>query len=383
MISWQCLLVAAAVILLAAIYPAVCLEQAPLVPNRGPCSQNRVRKEYRDMTASEWSDFVRALNSVDFEVDRWTRMHLEHVGEAHGVASFFPWHRCFLMAWENRLRDFVPNVTVPYWDWTSDWSDPLSASLFTLLPVRSGPSGDCKYKRTVPQSHCLTRNYTARDFTTFYSFQTIQRIQREAKNYERLWRQIEPAPHGILHAAIGGAGGDMTQMHSPNDPMFWFHHANLDRMWAEWQDMDPTRLADYSGSGQGNKQVRLTDSMSPFQVTAADAVDYHRFCYTYAPYSGWQQFNEDKANNRNQRRLRAEAVEGLLPQPIPDHFIAMHGLNATEVREQEAMMRESMRQDLLGGNDKVENEATRSADASIKWIAFITLLVLVLQYYYY
>jgi hypothetical protein len=24
---------------------------------------------------------------------------------------------------------------------------------------------------------------------------------------------------------------------SPNDPLFWLHHANVDRLWAIWQTM--------------------------------------------------------------------------------------------------------------------------------------------------
>jgi hypothetical protein len=27
-------------------------------------------------------------------------------------------------------------------------------------------------------------------------------------------------------------------MTSPNDPVFWLHHSNCDRIWAEWQDAD-------------------------------------------------------------------------------------------------------------------------------------------------
>lgn len=35
---------------------------------------------------------------------------------------------------------------------------------------------------------------------------------------------------------------------SPGDPVFFFHHANLDRLWWEWQKMDmPGRLQDMGG----------------------------------------------------------------------------------------------------------------------------------------
>lgn len=39
--------------------------------------------------------------------------------------------------------------------------------------------------------------------------------------------------HGRVHLWIGG---NMSASSSPNDPLFWLHHANLDRIWAEWQD---------------------------------------------------------------------------------------------------------------------------------------------------
>ncbi|MBN9694043.1 MAG: tyrosinase family protein [Verrucomicrobia bacterium] len=39
--------------------------------------------------------------------------------------------------------------------------------------------------------------------------------------------------HGRVHLWMGG---NMSSSSSPNDPLFWLHHANLDRIWAEWQD---------------------------------------------------------------------------------------------------------------------------------------------------
>lgn len=346
-----------------------CLEQAPLFPQRDyACTEVRIRKEYRDMTATEWSDFSRALSLIDGETDRWARMHLEHVEEAHGVAAFFPWHRMFVMAWENRLRELVANVTVPYWDWTTDWSDPLSASIFKLIPVKTGSNGDCKYRRTVPNRHCLTRNYTAKDFTTFYSYNTIERVLKEAGTFEQLWRQLEPAPHGIVHAAIGGVGGDMTQMHSPNDPIFWLHHANMDRMWAKWQEANwQSRSKDYSGSGARGRKVKLTDTLAPFRVTAEDSVDYRRFCYQYQPYSGWAKLGNNNNGNqqrRNNQRMRVEAAAGLLPQPLPDHFLMMHGMNVTEVREQEGKMRELMLRDLVGNLNETFTQTTTTSDGT-------------------
>jgi tyrosinase len=38
--------------------------------------------------------------------------------------------------------------------------------------------------------------------------------------------------HNAGHRFIGG---HMAGSFSPNDPVFWMHHANVDRIWAHWQ----------------------------------------------------------------------------------------------------------------------------------------------------
>ncbi|HWO22471.1 MAG TPA: tyrosinase family protein [Kofleriaceae bacterium] len=52
---------------------------------------------------------------------------------------------------------------------------------------------------------------------------------------------LEGQPHNHVHNYIGGVGpwdpgpyGNMTNFLSPVDPIFFLHHANMDRLWAEW-----------------------------------------------------------------------------------------------------------------------------------------------------
>lgn len=42
--------------------------------------------------------------------------------------------------------------------------------------------------------------------------------------------------HGGLHIGIGGQIGEQSNMYSsPGDPLFWFIHGALDKVWDEWQ----------------------------------------------------------------------------------------------------------------------------------------------------
>jgi tyrosinase len=45
---------------------------------------------------------------------------------------------------------------------------------------------------------------------------------------------LEGSVHDPVHLWVGGARGDMGPMSSPNDPVFFLHHCNVDRMWEAW-----------------------------------------------------------------------------------------------------------------------------------------------------
>ncbi|TMD51048.1 MAG: tyrosinase family protein [Chloroflexi bacterium] len=42
--------------------------------------------------------------------------------------------------------------------------------------------------------------------------------------------------HDRVHVAVGG---NMDTSASPSDPAFFLHHANIDRLWEQWQQAHP------------------------------------------------------------------------------------------------------------------------------------------------
>jgi tyrosinase len=48
---------------------------------------------------------------------------------------------------------------------------------------------------------------------------------------------LENTPHGAVHVQVGGSGGWMSSFEfAARDPIFWLHHANIDRLWRRWLD---------------------------------------------------------------------------------------------------------------------------------------------------
>lgn len=55
--------------------------------------------------------------------------------------------------------------------------------------------------------------------------------------------------YGGGQIGIGGELGELSNGYSsPGNPLFFLHHANMDRLWDQWQRQDwPTRRSDISG----------------------------------------------------------------------------------------------------------------------------------------
>jgi hypothetical protein len=142
---------------------------------------------------------------------------------------------------EDELRKVDPSVVLPYWDWTYDAARPMESIILSPDWFGSSSGGGCipdgpfkDWQVKVPTPHCLSRGYKPGQFQeTYISSGTLATLLRGAKNMKELTSSINIEPHGAVHVAIGG---DLVEKHSPNDPLFYLHHAFIDKIWYDWQN---------------------------------------------------------------------------------------------------------------------------------------------------
>ncbi|TFW35673.1 tyrosinase family protein [Massilia horti] len=144
----------------------------------------------------------------------WVNAHVNYC--PHSVAYFLAWHRGFLYYFERQLRSVSGDsgLVLPYWDY---YTNPNLPSEFT-----ANTSGNPLWASRV--------NNNVRDALTLAPFSSrLTNFPRGSSN--AFEPSIEDAPHNPVHDIIGGW---MTTMESPVDPIFWLHHANIDRLWVAW-----------------------------------------------------------------------------------------------------------------------------------------------------
>jgi hypothetical protein len=225
----------------------------------------RCRKNYRDLNAVERDRFVQALYHVKSTgiVDQFANDHDTFFHAAHHSSHFLPWHREFLRRFENALRTYHPDVTIPYWNSTVDTSpsDPLWNNDFIGQFDAAWGLGRTLGAATLP---------------------TPQRVQDTLalSTYDAFWPDLEIIIHNPPHNWVGGA---MATGASPRDPVFYLHHCWIDLLWAQWQLQNPGASFVSSGTGRG-----LNDAMQPWTTTPADVLD-HRTINLYHYPSGFQQ----------------------------------------------------------------------------------------------
>lgn len=86
---------------------------------------------------------------------------------------------------------------------------------------------------------------------------------------------------------VGDTVGNMVLNASPNDPLFWNHHSNVDRLWAIWEERHGKNYVPVSGGPMGHN---LNDMMWPYMnfgihVTPKDMLDTRTLGYIYENYN--------------------------------------------------------------------------------------------------
>jgi hypothetical protein len=223
-----------------------CMAQCP--------SGRRVRKEIMDLQTWEMNLYGYAIFKMRTTIgqngksiyENFVQSHMDFALQGHQGAYFLPWHRQLLYEFETQLQRFAP-VSIPFWDWTKPlpFSSLMVNQIFTRDPAlkrfggssgRNIPGSPFKnFWTTIPSSHSIQRTFTMGGTApfAFVSRSNLDVATRSTKsNFDTFSNYLE-SMHGSPHVAIGGDMGMVTQ--SPNDPLFWSHHAFVDKIWREWQ----------------------------------------------------------------------------------------------------------------------------------------------------
>jgi tyrosinase len=273
-----------------------------------------VRKNQSSLTSTERDNFINAIKTLkttyrpgsDISVyDEFVKEHYDafSAGHAHGGPAFLAWHREFLLQFEQELQTVDPTVTIPYWDFTVDNSPSSSIWDKKFLGgdgdpndnyiVKTGPFQQGEWTlvydgpdlrrdfgglvSTLPTADDVAAAFDA-TYYDVYPFDTGSPIDQSFRN--NLEGFNHPSGEAELHNRVHDwIGGSMAIAYSPNDPVFWLLHANIDRLWAQWQAANPNDQYDpETGAADGQN---LNDLMSPFDVTPASVLDHKALGYVY------------------------------------------------------------------------------------------------------
>lgn len=219
-----------------------------------------VRKSYRSLTATERDRFIQALYQVKSTslIDSNAQMHSTHFSHGiHRTSHFLPWHREFLLRFEQALQEFHPDITIPYWDST----------------VANSPSDSLWDDGFLGQFNSAWRLGRVLGGTSLPSAQLVENNQGQ-NTYDRFWPQLEGPIHSPPHNWVGGV---MASAASPGDPVFYLHHGWIDLLWVRWQRTHPSAPFVSSRPGLG-----LNDPLMEWpDRTPAHVLDHHALGYTY------------------------------------------------------------------------------------------------------
>lgn len=232
--------------------------------------------------------------SLTAEYQALIQMHEDEFGNGpHWQTQFLPWHRWYILEFENILRKYTPCITVPFWAWELDaGSSYIWSNTFTMWGPESYALGSVTNPEGCVGDGPFSGSWTQTDGVTCLrrgqggNIDDLADIQgnvlsRTPSNWNAFSNALEGAHDGV-HCAIDGT---MCTVRSAEAPEFFFHHVNIDRIWSLWQDQSNSHK--YSQSGESNYNTAMT-SVSNGE-TPADFTDlsnqYGGICAEYESLS--------------------------------------------------------------------------------------------------
>lgn len=235
----------------------------------------------------------------------------------HGSWYFLPWHRGYLMGLEKVLRAAMATLpgapadwALPYWNYFKTGQDKLPPE-FASRSWPDGASDNPLYEemRFGPNDDGnvfveMTGDYAADETAALADPDFVGASadgggsggfggpETDAFTHNGgSHGGLESQPHDIVHVNVGGINktGLMSDPITAGlDPIFWLHHANIDRLWEVWKKADSSHQDPASQNwtkgpaGMGFRAFAMPlPNDASWVYTPADVADLSQLDYTY------------------------------------------------------------------------------------------------------
>lgn len=228
--------------------------------------------------------------------------------QVHNSWLFFPFHRCYLYFFERILGSLIgdPGFAVPFWNWDAPDGMRMPAMYADRSSQLFDPRRDSRH--APPKLINLDYNANVREPRFTYKQQVDHNLRvmyrqmvslsptpslffgsayRAGDDPNQGPGPVESIPHGPVHIWCGDPnqpdGEDMGNFYSAGfDPLFYAHHANIDRMWSVWKGLDVRRHTDLTDPDWLDASFLLYDETPKLvRIRVRDVLDTDRLRYRY------------------------------------------------------------------------------------------------------
>ncbi|XP_010686564.3 polyphenol oxidase, chloroplastic [Beta vulgaris subsp. vulgaris] len=253
--------------------------------------------------------------------------------QVHGSWLFFPFHRAYLYFYERILAKLIddPTFSLPYWN----WDHPDGMYMPSMFDVEASPFYDAIRDQNHRPPTLMNLSYDGPD--------TVSNLTKEeqiAQNLAVMYKQmvanakkpelflggpyragdppgstpgtLEVQPHGTIHNWTGNPPPntpfweDMGNFYSAGrDPIFYSHHANVDRTWSIWKSLSTTNK-DFTDTDFLDSHFYFYDeNAQPVKIYVRDVLDTKKLGYDYQPQDlPWLQSKPTPKRNRRPKPLK-------------------------------------------------------------------------------
>ncbi len=250
-----------------------------------------IRRDISKISTLERDRFIAAIVKLDTtkffpdSVSYWDKQEDIHKNahfngvDVHSGPAFIPWHRVIVNRLEALLREVDPELSLHYWDWTTDPRVATGSRTALFTPsFMDNASGSV--------SHLLNNFESTEDAEIGNGHTKIWRdVGGTAANpdgtpavasdatilnnpdFASFAAALKSAHDSVAHSYIGGT---ISHPHySFHDPFVFLLHANVDRLWAQWQTdpAHPERITPgsaYAGFNASQLAALTNENVEPW-----------------------------------------------------------------------------------------------------------------------